>query len=158
MHATFCLPLPTASAAVPNRHISRITDNAGCTRCHITQTQCLAVNHNVDFLLQVAGEYLCTVPMRGVIPGSCGFKNALGFQKRNVSCRIRRVVTLMSCRYGTSSLSSSRMPRSEVLPGFFPLSTGNQGTTMNSITTDTALDILIAWLQDTDRLRIGTYL
>lgn len=125
-------PLP-AYAAVP--HISRKRTMPGCTRCQIRRMT--PANQN-GFISQVAD--ICYVPMRGHTR-FCGL-NAWG-------CPERSAVWLSHSSGVMASVSFIWMPVLNVCR-IYPLSTGNQDKRhrMKSLTTETALDILIVWLQD----------
>ncbi|ENC93152.1 hypothetical protein ECP03018678_3243 [Escherichia coli P0301867.8] len=99
----------------------------------VTQTMTSA-NQN-GFISQVAA--ICYVPMRGHTR-FCG-SSAWGCQKRSV-------VWLSHLPDVMASVSFIWMPALDACR-VYPLSTGNQDN-MKSLTTETALDILIAWLQD----------
>ncbi len=114
-------------------HITE-TDNAGCTRCRIRRMT--PANQN-GFILQVAD--ICYVPMRGHTR-FCGL-NAWGCQKRSA-------VWLSHLPDVMASVSFIWMPALNACR-IYPLSTGNPEIhNMKSLTTETALYILIAWLQD----------
>lgn len=124
-------PLP-AYAAVP--HISRKRITHGCSRCHTRPVT--SVNQN-GFISQVAD--ICYVPMRG----------HTRFCNLNVwACQKRSAVWLSHLSGVMVSVSFIWMPVLKVCR-VSPLSTGNPEIhNMKSLTTETALDILIAWLQD----------
>ncbi|EFJ83746.1 hypothetical protein HMPREF9534_00166 [Escherichia coli MS 69-1] len=89
------------------------------------------------FILQVAD--ICYVPMRGHTR-FCGL-NAWDCQKRSA-------VWLSHLSGVMASVSFIWMPALNACR-IYPLSTGNPEIhNMKSLTTETALDILIAWLQD----------
>lgn len=125
-------PLP-AYAAVP--HISRKRTMPGCSRCHIRRMT--PANQN-GFISLVAD--ICYVPMRGHTR-FCGLSAW--------ACQKRSVVWLSHSPGVMASVSFIWTPAQNVCRGS-PLSTGNQDKRhwMKLLTTETALDILIAWLQD----------
>ncbi len=114
-----------------------------CSTAHITETdnawlysRMTPANQN-GFILQVAD--ICYVPMRGHTR-FCGL-NAWGCQKRSA-------VWLSHLPDVMASVSFIWMPALNACR-IYPLSTGNPEIhNMKSLTTETALDILIAWLQD----------
>ncbi len=131
------LPLP-AYAAVP--HISRKRTTPGCTRCHTRPVT--SVNQN-GFILP---DWL-SVSYRYVVVSGLRLKR-LGCQ--NVS----------SSRRHTHPVLWRQSDSSGCLRGYlwvYPLSTGNAETDLKSFTTETALDILITWLQGISTA-IGNYL
>ncbi len=96
-----------------------------------------SANQN-GFILQVAD--ICYVPMRGHTR-FCGLSAW--------ACQKRSVVWLSHSPGVMASVSFIWTPAQNVCRGS-PLSTGNQDKRhwMKLLTTETALDILIAWLQD----------
>lgn len=118
---------------VPRISLQRTTP--GCTRCHTRPVT--LVNQN-GFISQVAA--ICYVPMRG-------HTRFCGLSAR--ACQKRSVVWLSHLPDVMASVSFIWMPVLNVCR-VYPLSTGNQDKRhrMKSLTTKTALDILIAWLQD----------
>ena len=115
-------------------HISRKRTTPGCTRCHTRPVT--SVNQN-GFILPV--PVICYVPMRGHTR-FCGL-SAWGCQKRSVVWSSHSSGVMVS-------VSFIWMPVPDICR-VYPLSTGNPEIhNMKSLTTETALDILITWLQD----------
>ena len=123
------LPLPVY-AAVP--HISRKRTTPGCTRCH---TRLMTTANQNGFILPAAA--ICYVLIRGRIR-FCGLNDW--------ACPERSAVWLSLSSAVMASVSFIWMPVPDACR-VYPLSTGNRNN-MKSLTTETALDILIAWLQD----------
>lgn len=131
--ARYHLPPLPAYAAVPL--ISQKGTTPGCSRCRIRQMT--PANQN-GFILPAAD--ICYVSVRG----RTRFCDLNGW-----ACQKRSVVWLSHLPDVMASVSFIWMPVLNVCR-IYPLSTGNQDKRhrMKSLTTETALDILIVWLQD----------